>query len=144
MNGIPSKLVKINQLFIIGTVLAALLINYLFLLLPLFVGVITIMTKKNPIISYAKRFLKNDLSSYTLEDGEQQIFNQWIATILLTLQFISFIFSYNIVAFRFGLVVITACSFAFAGYCIGCVVRYRYLKWKYNRIKIDSYKEEKY
>lgn len=56
---IPKPLVKLNQLFIIITVLTALLAAKWLLLLPFLVGVVTLATKRNPVIMAGKSFLKN-------------------------------------------------------------------------------------
>ncbi|OZM57199.1 hypothetical protein CIB95_06960 [Lottiidibacillus patelloidae] len=132
MNGIPSILVKINQMFIITTVTLGILINHHLLLLPIIIGIITISTKKNPIISFSFRYLRKDLATYTLEDKDQQIFNQWIATVLISIQFICFVLSYETLGILFGCIVLIASSFALAGFCIGCVVRYKYIQMKHN------------
>jgi hypothetical protein len=131
--GIPSKLVKINQLLIITTVILGIFISKFLLLLPIVIGIITIVTRKNPIITFTFMFIRKDISSYKLEDKDQQIFNQWIATVLISLQFICYVLSLEKIGFFLGVVVITACSFALVGFCIGCVVRYKFIKWKYKK-----------
>jgi hypothetical protein len=131
MNGIPTVLVKVNQLFIIVSVIAALVINHIVLLVPLVIGIFTIATKKNPVILLAKKFLRKNEDAYRLEDIQQQLFNQWIATILISVQLISYYLSLYLVSYVLGFVVVAACSLALFGFCIGCVVRYRYIQWKY-------------
>ena len=56
---IPKPLVQLNQLFIVITVLLALLAAKWLLLLPFLVGVVTLVTKRNPVIMAGKSFSRN-------------------------------------------------------------------------------------
>jgi uncharacterized membrane protein len=128
---IPKPLVQINQMFIVISVLAGLLLAKPFILLPFVIGMITLSTKQNPVIQFSKRFLKKPLNEYIQEDKQQQLFNQWIATICLGISFVAFTFSYSIVGYFFSVMVIAAAGLALSGYCIGCTIRYRFLMWKH-------------
>lgn len=130
---IPKPLVQINQAFIVVTVAAALLLHPAILLLPFAVGVYTLATKKNPVIQSSRRFLAKPMASYQQEDKDQQLFNQWIATICLGLSLVFFSFGMELVGFAFSIMVIIAAGVALMGYCIGCTIRYRYMMWKHNR-----------
>jgi len=130
---IPKPLVQINQAFIVLTVLTALLLHPAILLLPFAVGVYTLATKKNPVIQSSRRFLKKPMASYQQEDKDQQLFNQWIATICLGLSLVFFSFGMELAGFAFSIMVIIAAGVALMGYCIGCTIRYRYMMWKHNR-----------
>ncbi|MFE7078608.1 DUF4395 domain-containing protein [Priestia megaterium] len=132
---IPKPLVQLNQLFIVITVLIALLAAKWLLLLPFLVGVVTLATKNNPVIMAGKKLLKKPASSYQMEDRDQQLFNQWIATICMGVAFISFLMGYTLVGYVFSIMVILAAGVALMGYCIGCTIRYRYMMWKYKRKK---------
>ena len=132
---IPKPLVQTNQAFIVVTVLAALWLQPAILLLPFAVGVYTLMTKKNPVIQFSRRFLKKPLTSYQQEDKDQQLFNQWIATICLGLSLISFSLGIHLAAYAFSIMVIIAAGVALMGYCIGCTIRYRYIMWKHKRTR---------
>ncbi|MED3819000.1 MULTISPECIES: DUF4395 domain-containing protein [Priestia] len=132
---IPKPLVQLNQLFIVITVVLALLAAKWLLLLPFLVGVVTLVTKRNPVIMAGKKLLKKPISSYQMEDRDQQLFNQWIATICIGIAFISFLLSYTFVGYVFSIMVILAAGVALMGYCIGCTIRYRYMMWKYKRKK---------
>ncbi|KRD90862.1 hypothetical protein ASE51_09785 [Bacillus sp. Root147] len=132
---IPKPLVQLNQLFIVITVLIALLAAKWILLLPFFVGVVTLATKRNLVIMAGKKLLKKPASSYQMEDRDQQLFNQWIATICMGVAFISFLMGYTLVGYVFSIMVILAAGVALMGYCIGCTIRYRYMMWKYKRKK---------
>jgi len=132
---IPKPLVQLNQLFIVITVLIALLAAKWLLLLPFLVRVVTLATKRNPVIMAGKTLLKKPASSYQMEDRDQQLFNQWIATICMGVAFISFLMGYTLVGYVFSIMVILAAGVALMGYCIGCTIRYRYMMWKYKRKK---------
>jgi len=132
---IPKPLVQLNQLFIVITVLIALLAAKWLLLLPFLVRVVTLATKRNPVIMAGKKLLKKPASSYQMEDRDQQLFNQWIATICMGVAFISFLMGYTLVGYVFSIMVILAAAVALMGYCIGCTIRYRYMMWKYKRKK---------
>lgn len=132
--GIPKPLVQINQLFIVVTALLGLLVSPYILFLPLVIGFITLATKQNPVIKMSKGLLKKPHNSYIQEDKEQQLFNQWIATICLAIAVIAFLLGAQVVGYIFGGMVIFAAGLALCGYCIGCTIRYRYMMWKYSRI----------
>lgn len=132
---IPKPLVQLNQLFIVITVLIALLAAKWLLLLPFLIGVVTLATKRNLVIMVGKKLLKKPASSYQMEDRDQQLFNQWIATICIGVAFISFLMGYTLVGYVFSIMVILAAGVALMGYCIGCTIRYRYMMWKYKRKK---------
>ncbi|MBM7691727.1 hypothetical protein JOC77_001134 [Peribacillus deserti] len=131
--GIPKPLVQLNQSFIVLSVLVALVSYKLILLLPFVIGVYTLITKKNPIILIGKRFLKKPLSQYIMEDKDQQLFNQWIATVCLGLSLAFFQLGWNTLAYMFSIMVMLAAGIALLGFCIGCFIRYRYIMWKHKR-----------
>lgn len=132
---IPKPLVQANQAFIVVTVLAALIFHPAFLLLPFANGVYTLIMKKNPVILFSRRFLKKPAGSYQQEDKDQQLFNQWIATICLGLSLLFFSTGIQTAAYAFSIMVILAAGVALMGYCIGCTIRYRYMMWKHERTK---------
>ena len=135
---IPKPLVQTNQAFIVVTVIMALLLHPAILLLPFVVGAYTLFTKKNPVILWSRRFLKKPMASYQQEDRDQQLFNQWIATICLGLSFLFFSVGLPLLGFAFSIMVIIAAGVALMGYCIGCTIRYRYMMWKHNRTKVQA------
>lgn len=135
---IPKPLVQTNQAFIVVTVLAALLLHPAILLLPFAVGAYTLITKKNPVILFSRRLLKKPMAEYQQEDRDQQLFNQWIATICLGLSLVFFALGMPVLAYAFSIMVIIAAGVALMGYCIGCTIRYRYMMWKHNRTKAQA------
>lgn len=134
---IPKPLVQSNQAFIVLTVILGLVFHKAILLLPFLVGVYTLITKKNPVIQFNKRFLKKPANEYIQEDRDQQIFNQWIATICLGLSLLLFALGAATAGYVFSIMVLIASGVALMGYCIGCTIRYRYMMWKHNKTKIQ-------
>ncbi|WP_226037778.1 DUF4395 domain-containing protein [Aquibacillus saliphilus] len=135
---IPKPLVQTNQVFIVSFVILALLFHKAILLIPFITGVYTLIIRNNPIILFSKRFLSKPANQYIQEDKEQQMFNQWIATVCLGLAMIAFYFNFILVGYLFSVMVAVAAGMALMGYCIGCTIRYRYMMWKHNRAKLQS------
>lgn len=131
--GIPRPLVRTNQWFIVVTALLGIFIQPLILFVPFIIGVITLIQKKNPVILFSKRFLKKPMDRYIMEDRDQQLFNQWIATICLGLSLLFYALQLPIVGIIFSAMVILAAGIAIMGYCIGCTIRFRYKMWQYHR-----------
>jgi hypothetical protein len=136
--GIPKPLVQTNQAFIFISVLSALFIHKAILIIPLTIGIYTLITKQNPIISIGKQLLSKPLNEYPQEDKDQQIFNQWIATICIGLSTLFFYFGLNVLGYVFSIMVMAASGIALMGFCIGCFIRYRYLMWKHKRTQVQS------
>ena len=134
---IPKPLVQSNQAFIVLTVILALVFHKAILVLPFLVGVYTLITKKNPVIQFNKRFLKKPANTYIQEDRDQQLFNQWIATVCLGLSLLFFALGAATAGYVFSIMVLIASGVALMGYCIGCTIRYRYMMWKHNKTKIQ-------
>ncbi|WP_299093980.1 DUF4395 domain-containing protein [uncultured Metabacillus sp.] len=133
---IPKPLVQTNQAFIVVTVLFSLLFYRWLLFIPFIIGVLTLITKRNFVIIIGQKFLKKPHSQYVLEDRDQQLFNQWIATVCLGVSLLSFYFGYELLGVIFSIMVALAAGIALMGFCIGCTIRYRYLMWKHRRKKV--------
>lgn len=133
MMTIPKPLVQINQWFLVIIIAISLIFFKPLLILPLVIGLITVTTKKNPIILFSKQFLKKPLSSYIQEDRDQQLFNQWISTVCLIISVLSFSLGLNILGYIFGVMVILAAGIALMGFCVGCFIRFQYQQWQYRR-----------
>lgn len=129
---IPKPLVQINQTFIVVTGLLGIFFH-MWLLLPFLIGVYTLATKQNPIIVFCKRFLSKPLNQYPQEDKDQQIFNQWIATICLGLSLLFYYLHWDVAGYVFNIMVVLAAGIALMGFCIGCFIRYQYMMWKHRR-----------
>lgn len=134
---IPKPLVQSNQAFIVITVILALVFHKAILLLPFLIGAYTLITKKNPLIQFNKRFLKKPANQYIPEDRDQQLFNQWIATVSLGISLLFFAVGATVAGYVFSIMVLVASGVALMGYCIGCTIRYRYMMWKHNKTKVQ-------
>ncbi|MCR6110789.1 DUF4395 domain-containing protein [Bacillus sp. A301a_S52] len=128
---IPKPLVQLNQLFICISIVFSLLISPWILLMPISIGVITLLTKQNPIIRAGKIFLSKPAQEYPPEDKDQQLFNQWIATICLSGAFLFFLLGQDVLTIVFSIMVFMAALTALFGYCIGCQIRYKFKMWQY-------------
>ncbi|WP_017471664.1 DUF4395 domain-containing protein [Amphibacillus jilinensis] len=135
---IPKPLVQVNQAFLVITTLLGLLITPYILVLPFLIGVITLLSKQNPLIRLIQPLLRKGVADYPLEDKGQQLFNQSIATVCLGLSLCGFWLDLNMIGYIFGIMVIGAAGVALMGYCIGCTIRYRYIMWKYKRGQAKS------
>jgi len=134
--GIPKPLVQTNQFFIVVSVLLGLFTTYWVLWFPFIIGVITLITKKNFIMIIGRFFLKKSPDQYVLEDKNQQLFNQWIATICIGLSVFFFYINAQFLGYLFSIMVVLAAGLALLGYCIGCTIRFRYLMWRHKRTSI--------
>ncbi|WP_416150598.1 DUF4395 domain-containing protein [Salipaludibacillus sp. HK11] len=132
---IPKPLVQLNQLFIVISVVFSMVFTPWILVIPFVVGVVTLLTKRNPIIQVGKMLLRKPLKEYPMEDRDQQLFNQWIATICLGLSLLFFQLQLYVLAYSFSTMVLLASAIALMGYCIGCTIRYRYQMWKFQQSK---------
>lgn len=135
---IPKPLVQLNQIFIIVTAILGLFYHPLVLLIPFLSGCFTLFTKKNPVIVTGKLFLKKPLSDYVQEDRDQQLFNQWIATICLGIGLLGSLFSLQLITYLLTSMVILAAGLALTGFCVGCTIRFRYQQWKFKRTKLNK------
>lgn len=132
---IPKPLVQLNQWFLVLTTAIGLIFSTSILLIPFIVGVVTLITKRNPVILLGANFLKKPKETYPQEDRSQQLFNQVIATTCLMVSLTGFYFEWPLIGYLFSLMVIVAAGVALMGYCIGCTIRYRYMMWRYRRQK---------
>jgi hypothetical protein len=129
---IPRPLVRTNQWFIVISVLITWITGiYWLLLLPLIAGLLGVFFNYNPVIQFAKIFLKKHPSQYIPEDANQQRFNQTIASILLLLGLISFALQWTVLAYIFTILVALAAFIAILGFCIGCFIHYQWTQYKY-------------
>lgn len=132
-NSIPKPLVTTNQVFIVVTSLLGVFMNTNILFIPFLLGLFTVLTKINPVVMIGKPFLRKPLHTYHPEDKDQQIFNQWIATISLGLALLFFYLGWNVAGYIFAGMVIAASGIALTGFCIGCWIRFQYQMWKHRR-----------
>ena len=120
---IPRPLVRVNQWVILLSVVITWATGfYWILLLPLIANFCGVFFGINPIIYLSKGFLKKDHSQYIPEDIVQQRFNSTIATLCLTLGFLGYVTSINILAYTFTILVAVASFVAILGFCVGCFI----------------------
>lgn len=133
-NWIPRPLVRINQWFIVISVLFTWLTNlYGFLALPIVSGLIGLLFGVNPVIHFFKKFLKDEPSHYFQENATQQQFNQTIAVSLLILALISYIQGWIIAAYICSALVAIAAFVAIMGFCVGCFIHFQWNQYMHRR-----------
>ncbi|MBA2872615.1 hypothetical protein HNQ85_002926 [Anoxybacillus calidus] len=89
---IPRPLVRANQWFIVISVVATWLSGQEWLLaLPLGAGLLGLFFGFNPVMRFAKLFLRKHPSEYVPEDADQQQFNQVIAVVCLSVGLMSYL-----------------------------------------------------
>ncbi|WP_261134032.1 DUF4395 domain-containing protein [Bacillus sp. Marseille-Q3570] len=133
---IPRPLVRTNQWVLFSSVLSVWISGVEWILLiPLLSGLSGLLLKYNPIMEFAKLFLKRPYSKYIAEDKQQQKFNQWIATILLTIAFGSYLMGMVIIGHIASLFVAIASFVAILGFCVGCFIRYKWSQYQYKRLQ---------
>ncbi|MFD2617520.1 DUF4395 domain-containing protein [Terrilactibacillus laevilacticus] len=131
---IPRPLVRTNQWFILLSVVATWITGQSWILLiPLICGLLGLLFHYNPIMKWAKVFLKRPMNEYIPEDRDQQQFNQVIAVSCLTIGYISYLLHWNIVAIIFTAMVGLAAFIAILGFCIGCFIRFQWQQYLYRR-----------
>ncbi len=133
-NSVPRPLVRTNQWFIVLSVVATWLSGqYWILALPLIAGVLGILFGMNPVMRFAKLFLKKPMNQYIPEDRDQQRFNQIIAVICLSLGVIGYATHIALVAYIFTIMVALAAFIAILGFCVGCFIRYQWLQYRHRQ-----------
>ena len=131
---IPRPLVRTNQWFIVICVLITWISGqYWLLALPLVAGLLGLLFRFNPVMRFARLFLKKHPSEYIPEDWDQQQFNQVIAVVCLALGLIGYIAHWPVIAYVFTAMVALAAFIAILGFCIGCFIRYQWIQYRYRR-----------
>lgn len=130
---IPRPLVQVNRTFLVVTITAGLLFHHAILLLPLVLGLVGLIFRRNPVILAGRPFLKKSLDHYHREDPSDQRFNQWIATTLVSMSLAAFAVGFPVAGYLFGGLVILAAGIALMGFCVGCYIHFQYRQWQYQR-----------
>ena len=139
MNAIPRPLVRMNQTFVATKAILYLLTSHLvFLVLPIIIGLTSVLINYNPLFVIGKKFLKKPMFDYIQEDKAQQRFNQILALSMFSLAFISSIINQMLLSYIFAIMVFLASTIALMGFCIGCFIHYQYHMWKYRRSLIKA------
>lgn len=131
---IPRPLVRTNQWFIVLSVLVTWLTGFYWMLaLPLVAGLLGLVTGFNPVMRFAKLFLRKSPQEYAQEDRDQQQFNQVIAVTCLILSLVGYTLRWMPVAYIFSVMVAAAAFVAILGFCIGCFIRFQWSQYRYRR-----------
>lgn len=135
VNGsIPRPLVRTNQWFIVLSVVLTWVTNEeWFLVPPLVAGLLGLIFNFNPVMRFAKLFLKKHPSQYIPEDYDQQQFNQKIAVICIAIGLVGYITKTMVLAYIFTAMVALAAFIAILGFCIGCFIRYQWIQYRHRR-----------
>ncbi|MDQ0163011.1 DUF4395 domain-containing protein [Aeribacillus alveayuensis] len=135
VNGtIPRPLVRTNQWFIVLSVVLTWVTNEeWFLVPPLVAGLLGLFFNFNPVMRFAKLFLKKHPSQYIPEDYDQQQFNQKIAVICIAIGLVGYINKTMVLAYIFTAMVALAAFIAILGFCIGCFIRYQWIQYRHRR-----------
>ena len=139
IRSIPRPLVKTNQWVIVLSIVLTWVTNSSwFLLIPFIAGLSGVVFGYNPIMQFAKQFLKKPKESYIPEDWEQQQFNQKIAVFCLGAGFLSFLFGWNTAGYVFTIIVALAAFVAILGFCIGCFILFQWKQYQYRRANLTK------
>lgn len=131
---VPRPLVRTNQWFIFLSVVITWISGQEWILaVPLIFGMLGLLVNFNPIMRFAKLFLKKNPSDYIPEEHAQQQFNQVIAVVFLGLGLLSFLMNWNSAGYVFTLMVALASFIAILGFCIGCFIRFQWQQYRYRR-----------
>lgn len=131
---IPRPLVRTNQWVIVISVVLTWVSGIEWLLLvPFISGLLGLLIGYNPVMQFAKQFLRKELKSYIPEDWEQQQFNQKIAISCLGIGFISFFLGWTTLGYVFTILVAVAAFVAILGFCVGCFIHFQWKQYKYRR-----------
>jgi hypothetical protein len=133
---IPRPLVRVNQWTIVIAVLLTWITRWdAWLWIPLFAGVTGLATGVNPLMRFARLFLRQPMSHYAMEDRSQQQFNQWIAVSCLAASLIASYLHWTAAADVFSAMVGLAAMVAILGFCIGCFLRFQWNQYRYRRTR---------
>lgn len=131
---IPRPLVRVNQWTIFSSVLLTWFTGqYWILAIPLVANLLGIFTGFNPIMRFAKLFLKKEISAYIPEDVQQQKFNATIACICLAGGVLGYATNQLILAYSFTIMVAVASLIALLGFCVGCFIHFQWKQFQYRR-----------
>lgn len=133
-NSIPRPLVRVNQWTIFSSVILTWVTGqYWILAIPLIANLLGVLTGYNPVMRFARQFLKKDIKSYIPEDVQQQKFNATIAVVCLAGGLLGFAFGSPVVGYSFTIMVAVASFIAILGFCVGCFILFQWKQFMYKR-----------
>ena len=134
IRSIPRPLVRANQWTIFLSVIITWITGQEWILaIPLIACLLGLFFNFNPVMRFAKLFLKKKPSEYIPEDAGQQKFNSIIAILCLGLGLFSFLLNWNAVGYVFTIMVGVASFVAILGFCVGCFILFQWKQYKYHR-----------
>lgn len=133
MKEIPVPYLRANQAGIVAFVLLAVVTHspvILALLLLIEIGGLAFGPMGNLFIRFVKPFVENRTAKAKTESGELARFNNTLAVIFLVLSGLFFALGWPIAGFiTAGLLAVVA-FLAITGFCVGCVLYYRFKQLK--------------
>ena len=134
---IPRPLVRVNQWTILLSTIATWIVHQpIILLIPLMTNLLGLLCNFNPVMNFARLFLKKKPSEYIPEDVIQQKFNSCIAISCLALGFIWFELDNPVMGYIFTIMVAAASSIAILGFCMGCFIFFQLNQFRYKIKKV--------
>lgn len=131
---IPRPLVRTNQWVILISVILTWVTGVAWILaIPLVANSLGFFFGFNPIMRFAKLFLKKAPSAYIPEDAASQKFSSGIAIICLAAGLAGFVFDFYAVGYVFTIMVAVASSIAILGFCVGCYIFFQIKQFQYRQ-----------
>jgi len=134
ITGIPMPIVTLNRSILFFGVLIAIATQQIWITSLLFLVLLpaTLFGRKFSLIFRLGSILFAEKNkSADVEDPSLQRFNNGIATILLGLSQIAFLFSQNITGWIFSGMVAIASGVALLGFCVGCFLYFQFKLQRY-------------
>ena len=135
--GIPMPIVTLNRSILAFGILAALLTQNFWITTIIFLIILpaTLLGKRFSLVFLLGTILfKKQIKTAEVEDPRLQRFNNTIATTLLGLAHIAFLFSHPL-AWIFAGMVMVASGVALMGFCVGCFLYYQFNLQRYRFFK---------
>ncbi len=137
-DNIPMPIVNLNRWTLVISILAGLILQWPLVTTALFVILLFAVTfgqRGSLIFQTGKRLIAfGVLKSNGDEEGEDRKlmrFNNSIALTLLGLAQVAFLLGVPVVGWALSLLVVVAASAALMGFCLGCVLFYRFRVYRY-------------
>jgi hypothetical protein len=134
---IPLPIVKLNRWTLVLGVLSGLVLQWPLVTTALFLILLPAVIygqRGSLIFQVGKRLLVNGKTSREDEPGEDRRlmrFNNAIATVLLGLAQVAFLAGLPVVGWVLSSMLVVAAGAALMGYCLGCVLYYRFRIYRY-------------
>jgi Domain of unknown function (DUF4395) len=136
-DNIPMPIVKLNRWTLVISILAGLALQWPLVTTALFLILLPAVIfgqRGSLIFKTGKRLMSLGLLSSNDEEGEDRRlmrFNNSIALTLLGLVQVAFLLGVPVVGWALSLMVVAAASAALMGFCLGCVLFYRFRVYRY-------------